>query len=91
MTNKAPVILSVIMNNHSNFDFTYHCNLSNDTIGTYVGTLNRAGVLASSVHAGAPLANDWEATTTAGEKGGDVPPYIGGSGAEGERAAIASV
>lgn len=40
---------------------------SNDTIGTYVGTLNRAGVLASSAHAGAPLANDWAATTTAGE------------------------
>ena len=36
MTNKAPVILSVVMNNRSNFDFTYHCNLSNDTIGTFL-------------------------------------------------------
>ena len=36
MTNKAPVILSVVMNNRSNFDFTYHCSLSNDTIGTFL-------------------------------------------------------
>lgn len=36
MTNKAPVILSVIMNNKSNFDLTYHCSLSNDIIGTFL-------------------------------------------------------
>ena len=42
-------------------------NTGNDTIGTYIGCLNRAGVLASSAHAGAPLADTWSATTTAGE------------------------
>lgn len=35
MTNQSPVILSVVMNNNSNFDITYHYNLSNDTIQTF--------------------------------------------------------
>ena len=37
-----------------------------DGLGTYMGTLNRAGVLASAGHAGAPLAS-YTPNTTAGE------------------------
>ena len=36
MTDKCPVILSTIFNNLGNFDITYHYNLTNDNIGTFL-------------------------------------------------------
>ena len=34
MTIGAPVMLSVVMNDHNPFDTSYHCALSNNDIGT---------------------------------------------------------